>query len=444
MEEMMESGFEQPPVIDAIVIGGGFAGITAARDLGRRGRSVVVLEARDRLGGRTWRRPFADTDLNIEFGGQWLARPWQPNVAREVEHYGLAMAETPMPLSPMSLAAGRRRQGIVPVPVDEVIPLERVWFHLIQAARRLDAAAPLASPPADLDIPFVEWLAQFRLPAFTLEYLYAWGAGVFGCPIERIPTLGMLAWIADYDYSVISVFLGESEILRDGTSSAIEAMVRESGAEIRLHAPVRHVAQHGHGVTVTTDAGERFSARAAVVAVPLNTLGDISFDPALNPARQEAAQEGHIGHSVKVWALVEGAPPGFYGVGQGPGLLWLATQQELPEGSLMLGFGPGPGLLEVNSVEAIQRNVDAYMDGARVLKVDAHDWSADPYSKSAWVGYGPGQLTRWGNGIRRPEGRLFFAGSDIATKWAGWIEGAVDTGGRAAAQIDALLQSALQ
>jgi hypothetical protein len=92
----------------------------------------------------------------------------------------------------------------------------------------------------------------------------------------------------------------------------------------------------------------------------------------------------------------------------------------------MPGFGPGPGLLDVNGVEAIQRNVDAYMDGARVLKVDAHDWSADPYAKSAWVGFGPGQLTRWGNGIRKPEGRLFFAGPDIATKRAGWIEGAVD------------------
>ncbi|MDB5077088.1 MAG: putative oxidoreductase [Chloroflexi bacterium] len=117
------------------------------------------------------------------------------------------------------------------------------------------------------------------MPAMRVN---AWVAGVFGCPIERIPALGLFAWIADYDYSVISVFLGESEVLRDGTSSAIEAMARDSGARIRLNTPVRRVTQTERGVTVTTHAGENFSARAAVVAVPLNTLGDISFDPLSN------------------------------------------------------------------------------------------------------------------------------------------------------------------
>jgi monoamine oxidase len=220
-------------------------------------------------------------------------------------------------------------------------------------------------------------------------------------------------------------------------------MVADSPVGTRLNTTIRHVAQDRHGVTVTTQAGERFQGRAAVIAVPLNTLADIHFEPALNAARREAAAEGHVGHSVKVWALVEGAPQGYYGAGMAPGLLWLTTQKELPEGSLMLGFGPGPGLFDIHSVEAVQRNVDAYMDGARVLKVDAHDWSADPYSKGAWAGNGPGQLTRWAEGIRNPEGRLFFAGSDIATRWCGFMEGAVDTGSKAAASVDALLRAEL-
>ncbi|HEY8285443.1 MAG TPA: FAD-dependent oxidoreductase, partial [Chloroflexota bacterium] len=141
---------------DVIVVGGGFAGVTAARDLGVAGRSVLLLEARDRLGGRTWRRRFADTDHLLEFGGQWIAPRWQRHVAQEIARYGLPLADGPEPRSFASLAGGVRRTGALPVPPDEIFHLERVLYELIHASHRLDSRAPLANPPADLDIPFTE------------------------------------------------------------------------------------------------------------------------------------------------------------------------------------------------------------------------------------------------------------------------------------------------
>ncbi len=423
----------------AIVIGGGFAGLSAARELDARGKRVLVLEARDRLGGRTWYRRFADSGYMLDFGGQWIATDWQPHMEALVTRHGLAIEEGGSPTVIASLVAGQRLTGLLPVPMSEIFAFERLIYELIHAARRLDRAAPLAHPLADLDIPFTDFLRSFVLPEATCDYALAWVAGAFGCDPSAVSTLAVLAWIADYDCSVIALHLGESQAFAHGTEAAIAAMRADLRAEIRLNTVVRSVAQGSDGVSVTSQAGEHFTAAAAVVALPVNVWHTISFSPALSEAKQTLAREGHTGHATKVWALVGKAPEPFHGCGQGPGLTWLGTQQMLPEGNLMVGFGPGPSVIDVHSVEDVQRNVSAFVPGAEVLQIDAHDWSADPFALGAWVAWRPGQLTRWGTALRAPEGRIAFAGSDIATKWAGWMEGALSSGIEAGRYVADLL-----
>lgn len=439
LSEVGARGSGQDVRYDVIVIGGGFAGVIAARDLGTRGRRVLLLEARDRLGGRTWRRPFAGGDRILEFGGQWIATRWQPNIAREIARYGLPVGPGPESRSFATLVGGRRLTGPLPVPADELFDLERALYSAIHASLRLDGSAPLAAPPADLDIPFSEFLEPLALPRATRDYIEAWVVGMAGCPLHAVSTVSILAWIAAYDHSAIAVLLGEGELFALGTSHTLETMIRDAGAEVRLDTPVGRIEQDETGVTVTARSGERFTAFAAVVAVPLNVLGEIAFSPALGDAKRAAAAEGHVGKASKVWALVRGAPPGFYGVGLGPGLVWLSTQEEWPEGSLMLGFGLGPDALDVGSAEAVRRCISAFVPGAEMVRFDAHDWNADPYARGAWAAYGPGQLTRWGPALREPEGRLAFAGSDLATRWAGWMEGAVASGGHAAEHVETIL-----
>lgn len=425
---------------DVVVIGGGFAGVTAARDLGQAGYRVLLLEARERLGGRTWYRPFAGTAHLVEFGGTWLATRWQPHVARELARYDLALTSSPEPESIAALVGGRRLEGPLPVPFDEIADLERALYHIMQASHRLDRHEPLANAVPELDVPLTEFLAPLALPPATHDLLTSYAAGMCGCDLSAVSALSVLSWVAAYDHSLINVYLGESEMLAQGTSGAIAAMIADSGAEVRLATPVQRVAQDARGVAVTACSGEAFRVAAAVVAVPLNVLGAIEFAPELRPLNRLAANEGHVGHATKVWALVRHAPRYFLGVGWGPGLVWLGTQRELPEGSLMVGFGWGPGVLNVHSHEEVQRAVQAFVPGAEVLAIDAHDWSADLFARGAWAAYGPGQLTRWGAALREPEGRLVFAGSDLATRWAGWIEGAIATGTTAAARVAAMLR----
>lgn len=180
-------------------------------------------------------------------------------------------------------------------------------------------------------------------------------------------------------------------------------MIEDSGADVCISSPVRRVEQNGRGVVVTTQAGDAFSA--AVVALPLNVLKHVEFSPELGEEKSIASEQGHAGHSVKVWAVVEGAPLFYEGVGQGPkGLMWIGTEHELAEGSLMVGFGSDPEALDAKSVSEVQDAFAAFLPDARVLKVDAHDWNADPYSLGSWMAFRPSQITRLGAGLRRRRG----------------------------------------
>lgn len=195
-------------------------------------------------------------------------------------------------------------------------------------------------------------------------------------------------------------------------------------------------------MVVTTQAGDAFSASAAVVALSLNVLKHVHFSPELGEGKRIASEEGHAGHSVKVWALVEGAPPFFEGVGHGPkGLKWIGTEHGLPEESLMVGFGSDPQALDAKSVPDVQDAFEAFVPGAKVLEVDAHDWNSDPYSLGTWTAFRPGQITRFRAGLRRSEGRLAFATADMAIGWTGYIDGAIESGSRAAQRTKELLDA---
>ena len=150
---------------DAVVIGGGFAGLTAARDLGKAGRRVLVLEARDRLGGRTWYREFAGTAQKVEMGGTWFVERYQPHIAAEIERYGLGVAQSPAGRSFRSVVGGEVLTSGFPVPLEEVTDFERGLFEVIAGARRIEFGKPLDMQPlADLDVSFEEFLSGSGSP----------------------------------------------------------------------------------------------------------------------------------------------------------------------------------------------------------------------------------------------------------------------------------------
>jgi monoamine oxidase len=419
---------------EAIVIGGGFGGLTAARDLHDAGHSVLVLEARDRLGGRTWYKPFGGTGKNLEFGGTWVAPRWQPHIGAEVERYSAELVESPVPSTFAWSLGGELTTGANPIPVEEWLAFEQAIRTIDNTAARIRfGEAPLDQRGLeDLDVPFDSWLRGLDLPPKTRDFLMAWAGFYFGAHCSEVSGLHILSWVAGFENSAVAWYVAVSEKLAAGTAGLIKALAEDSEADIKLSAPVAAIESTDDAVAVTTRAGDRYTARAAVVATPINTWHDLTASSTLGAAKSAMAQERMAGHAIKIWALVRNLPGNFYGVGWDTKIKWLSTEYNTPEGDLLVGFGTSPEELDVTDSDAVAAAVRELIPDADVAATDAHDWNGDEFSQGTWMAYRPGQVMRHASALQRPEGRLAFAGSDLASGWVGWIDGAIETGHRAA------------
>ena len=286
---------------DALVIGAGFAGLTAARDLARDGRSVLIVEARDRIGGRTWYRPFADTSYDIEVGGGWVDPVFNQALMREIGHYGIRLAECPDGENQVAVLGGATYDSICPLDPADVIGLERALVPILRAGRALDPQVPLdQQDTAELDVPLDQYLDAFDLPVKLRELIGAWNRTSGGCEEAEMSALHFLSWIPSLDGSAVSIAHFPSHVFADGTISLAEAMLADAGCDIAFSRPVETVTQTGDGVEVLARGGERFRGRAAIVAVPLNCWADIEFAPGLSPAKQSRRRDRSVGDDDEV------------------------------------------------------------------------------------------------------------------------------------------------
>jgi monoamine oxidase len=406
---------------DVLVIGGGFAGVTAARDLAASGRGVVLLEARPRLGGRTWYRPFAATDVEVELGGAWFSLARQPRLAEEAERYGVSVVPVPDRRRRRWFTGGTRRRGR-PVPKGEAEVLRQTLA---------DIAARAGSAGVSDDVAVSDWMDALSVPRATRDFVLGWASFMSGADPAEVSMLEVMALVAEGDGSPGSLADEIGEQFEAGTAALLDAIVTDSGAEVRLGAPVVRVAQDGGGVEAALADGARIGAETAVVAVPLNTLGAIELEPALNETLAAVHTEGHPGRSRKLWLLADGAPEGLACLGYGTPFNWLSWEGSVGDSSLLVGFASR----EVQDPEAA---VADYAPRVRILAVDSHDWVADPWSRGTWLTGRPGWTARGAlAGFARPHGRLVFAGSDLAEEHAGWIAGAIASGRAAARRIRA-------
>jgi len=410
---------------DVIVIGAGACGLTAARDLSRTGLDVLVVEARDRLGGRTWTQRNALPGVDLEMGGMYVDRR-QPSVWEEIERYGLATTEPSRPSEWRWHHGGALRSGMPPVPVDELADLERAWLRVSDAAARIDPGRPFAEQDvADLDVPLPDLFRGLGLGPHTLGLCEAaLGEQVSG-EWSAASALDLLANISAGG-GVLGFFLAATfaSELTDGTESLIRALASDSKALIRLGEPVHEVDDRRGRVAVATTDGT-YSARVAVSALPLNVVGDVTWRPALQSPRARCVDHGHVGRGVKIWAVADPVPDGLLAYSSGTQLQLVAAERRLERGALLVGFGAGP--LDGADLEAVRHALQPVLPGAEVLASCGHDWNADPYSKGTWAVQPAGTLATW-QSLPGVSGRVVFASGDIGPRWAGYIDGAIEAG----------------
>jgi monoamine oxidase len=409
---------------DVIVIGGGLAGLRAARDLADGGRSVVVLEARDRVGGRGM-----SSDLGghrIELGGSWFT-PEHEQVRAELERYGLAVRDYPPIRHARWLTAGTLRHGL-PVPFDEVAALESALIQVTRDAGRVAAGDNVVGRCSA-----AAYVERFHPSPALRDFLLGWWQLMGGAPPERGAVSDALGSIAGHGgLAGLVTCLAHGPV--EGWSALAEAMASSVGMEVRLDTPVARVEQTGDGVVCTTDPGERLAARAAVIAVPINCLPAIDFSPPLPPPAREAAG-ANAGAAVKLLMLARGVPAHGIAVGIGPGLNWLYADREIDGNTLVIGFGWDDPGFDPTDREQVARALAAFYPEGQLVDWRHHDWIRDPRSHGTWLTAPADRVELVDPARFRPIGRLVFAGSDVAEQEAGWFEGALRSGGRAALDV---------
>ena len=416
---------------DVVVVGAGLAGLRAARDLAEAGHRVVVLEARDRVGGRGWTSAFPGTDLAIELGGAWYTDE-QREVATEVERYGLPVRTFDPVTSTRWLVDGELRTG-APY-ADDDRASAAAWQRIEDDVAAL--AAGVEEPRFRLSL--VDDLDVVDATPAVADLMHGWwtitggGDPSAGCVEGILGSENRDHAIGDFSYLHLAP--------ATGWSALAEAMAASPGVVVRLGTPATGVVQDDDGVTVTTADGDR-RARAAVLAVPLNVLPDLELDPpAPEPAR--AGFGANAGTAVKVWLLTRGVPVGSLAFGRGRGVHLLYGDRPYGadgEQTLVVGFGWRATGFDPTSTAHLQAALTAFHPDAELVAHTTHDWIDDPASRGTWVTSPAGRPE-----LVEPErfglhGRVAFATSDIAPDQSGWFEGALVSGSAAARALLELL-----
>ena len=420
--------------VDVVVVGAGFAGLTAARDLGQAGYRVTVVEARDRIGGRTCYRPFPSLSESVELGGTWFDADWQTPLREEAERYGVPIGAATPYQTTRWFTGGELRSGL-PVGRWDGGDLERVLVEITLAARGLATASP--EERRTHDIPVSAWLDRLEpLPA-TRDFVCAWTSLMAGAHADDHPMLSGLGLIAQKGNSY-AFYSDLRHIFADGTASLAKAIAADIPGEIRLETPVSIIRQTEAAVEIGTPSGTA-AARMCVLAVPVNTMRHIAVDPPFDPRRCQALEIGNVCTASKIWMLATGVPERMLGAGWHTPFYWLAAERRVGEAQLVIAFALR-GSVDPADTTALTRALRDYAPEAEVLAADWHDWVADPWSRGGWMTKPPG----WdASGViellPQPHGRIVMAGSDVAPRFPGWIAGAVVSGCAAAAEVAARL-----
>lgn len=437
---------------DVIVIGAGMSGLRAAGDLVAAGRSVIVLEADDRVGGRL--KPATVAGRVCDVGGQWVAVE-HTYLLGEAKRFGIATYPQYVDGKTVMQLLGRLAQFTGEVPKMPILAL----LELFRLQRRWDKDSASVPPDAPWTaLKAKEWDAM-TLDSWIEKNVRTRAARAFARLVPRgafaaDATQVSYLWFLDALRSngglgyMMAVKGGLLEDKFKGGMHQIAARMAEAlGDRVVLGAPVRRVMQDQQGVRVVTDKGE-FRSRFLIVAVPPGPAARIAFEPHLPSSRDALQQRMPMGAIIKVIVAYKDAfwrKNGFSGqVATDDDTLGIVMDDVQDVGPpVLLCFIEGPHAIALSAAgkDARRKKVIESLvrffgpEASEPIAYDDNDWTTETWTHG-YVGHmPPGTMSRFGQALRAPCGRIHWASTETATQWAGSIEGALQAGVRAAQEV---------
>ncbi len=420
-----------------VIVGAGLAGAAAALKLSKAGIVPLVLEARERVGGRAYSKPFASTKDRslLEYGGSWITA-YHDRIRALVPEMGLTLRPRTAITQRLALRDGELGEPNFSSS-DERRAHERAIARIAADAilykkglSEDETGRPL------LGITYKAYLDRVNPPEATRHMLDAWwtvsGSGAHEV-IAASEFLSSCAYGGGLAENMIDVW---SDTVEPGIGVLVERMLEESGAKLRLSCPVAAIRQHMGQVGITTQAGTVITARNVILAIGINPLQTISFEPSLPAIRAAAILSGHGGRAFKLWVKARGISVGTLITGNGQGIELLFAERTAADGSvLLIGFGLQLHDAEPGNEAWVREQFRHLAPNAEFISYDWHDWISDPYARGTWISTPADMGKAFECAAWQPFGGLAFASSDYASDQAGWFEGAVRSGEAAAAWI---------
>lgn len=444
--------------VDTAIVGAGLAGLTAARELRRRGHTVAVLEATDRVGGRTLNHAFSDGTL-VEIGGQWIG-PTQDRLAalarelgvdtyptydegenilhrddRLVRYRGESFGLPPHVLAELAVAQFRIDR------MAAAIPLEAPWHA--RRAERLDSET------------VASWIRRNVRTSLGRDFLRVVVEAVFSAEPEDLSMLHFLFYLhSGGDLDLLTKTTGGAQESRfvGGSQEISLRLAAELGEDVRLGCPVRTIDSAGAGADGVLIGGEwgSLAAGRAVVAVAPSLIGRIAFDPPLSGRRAHLYAKMPPGYVIKCMARYEHpfwrdeGLSGQAGSASHPLAITFDNSPADDSCGVLLGFLEGGHGRRAAALDPGPRR-ELVLDGfslyfgerARMpLEYVEQDWAEEEWIRGGYGAHlGPGAWTHYGALLREPEGPIHWAGSETSAVWNGYMDGAVRSGERVAAEI---------
>ena len=448
---------------EVLVVGAGYAGLQAARDLRRRDVDVLVAEGRHRVGGRVWTETTASGAV-VDHGGQWIG-PGQDDLQALADELAVGTFPTYTAGEAVEVRHGGRSTygGLIPMsdPAAAAEGVEAI-FDLDLAAQEVPLESPWTAPDArSLDEQTLgTWLSEHLKAPAARCIVDAAVKAVFGTEPGEMSLLFALFYLhAGGGLMNLARTTGGAQERRfeGGAQQMALALASELGERVLLGSPVRGLAYGDDSVVATVEAaGERrtIKARRAVVAMPPAISARLDWSPALPAGRAQLAMRAPMGAVTKVHAVYD--EPFWRAEGlngqlvSDEGALRVTFDDSPSDGAhgVLVGFAAGDDCRALEQLPDTERRRVLVEDLVRAFgpragsprQVVEQRWCLEPYTGGGPVAvFSPGMLTGCGPALRAPVGAVHWAGTETATRWCGYIDGALSSGRRAAAEVLAAL-----